>query len=250
MKRITRMIAGMLVLTLLCFGLCGCQALDDLRKATGQVRTDGAIEMSDGTVYLPLDIPDGVTPLDEEAFTEYIMTAPAEYNDLPLLLYPFYGADNACYRDRSGILIQNYGSYGTLLCREDHVKKYEDMLGDESVYTAYYSMPDYLYENFFMTEEQQKALNTVLQGDAVPADDFDYESLVLLNKATDDHTFGMDAKLAIGCSKGKYYVYDFGRDSIQVYQIPVPPAALSAIQAYYKAYQDKVETYYDSEEWY
>ena len=262
MKKCKRLLALMMAV-LLCFSLCGCDALDEMRAQQAFWQLDGSILLGE-TVYRPLTPCEEFSPNMSDG--DYIcVTDP----DVPVLLSGIIGENFDISAD--GVFLENW-SYGEdgrsayYYCRDD---KHEEI--EQRIQTGFKAeVLCYEYEQYdikegyqglaryTLTEEQAQAVKTVYSS-AIPApveDGFFFDSDVSLPlyAASADHLFMRDAQLTVELAGKSYYLSVEQTDgTLLLYTVPVDMHATfgGILETYHKAMRT-MEAYYEDpfdEEW-
>lgn len=228
MKKLTRGIALLTTVLLLCGALTGCQALDDARAAHGTWAEDGNI-LWNGTVYRPLPECEQLSPLfmDEYENTVYVTSS-----DVPVLLSAFGDAFSI---SRDGVLLGNqdrfYNEVISFYCRADRydsllqqIQEGPQMTGFCYEYYAYDEAEGYVNVQYVLTPEQADTVNEILDT-AIPhgAYSLDWDYMVTLTACSEDQYFRGDSYdlLFLGT---KYYLVLSSEDPIaqpQVCDVPM-----------------------------
>lgn len=243
MKKAKR-IAALLTVLVLCFSLCGCVDLDDLRNRRASVTAEGSVVLGDGTEYKPLPVCEDLSP----AFDNYEMVYVAE-EDVPLLLS--FISENRFVKSDDGLFLQSDDMEATLYCRTD---VYDSILqrinkgfvGDVYGYWYYdYETDEQLF--YTLTSAQAGALSEVFDNqtpELLPEMTMlDYEYMVDLWLGTEDKLFMRDVA-DVSFLNGKYYVVDYGPDATVVYEVP---ESLSAVFAEMLAKQVESDSFWEDD---
>ena len=111
MNKLTRSLSLLMVFAL-CLSLCGCNALDELRRSRATRPQEGVIRLADGTEYKLLPECEALCPTwDDMMYSYYIVE-----EDLPLLLTQ-YGDGVSSSKD--GLFLEVYGEDIQYYCRTD-----------------------------------------------------------------------------------------------------------------------------------
>lgn len=238
MKKWKRWIAVALA-TLLCFSLCGCSELEQMRAEHAVWQEDGSI-LWNGAVYRELELNDSNRELD---FAYDYVTIYVTEPDVPVLLSEMFGDGmDVC---ANGTLIKFYDYRNDyrykLYCRED---AYDEMVNklengvNMNTYLYYYW--DYDRQEsvpYYLTEEQSYAIHTVLTTVIpVPIEDFSelIEDELYLYICDDSRLFEQDTGKWLSITESRYCIslYD------EIYAVPVEYAAI--FTEIWKAYDDSI----------
>ena len=222
MKKAIRVLSLLLVLAI-CFSLCGCNALDELRESRASIMADGTIKLPDGTEYKLLPACKELYPDSNDFETVYI--SPEE---LPLLLTVF--SEESFIKSNEGMLLYDYDDDRSSLicyCRSDVYDNLLDRIKKgftpEACGYWYYDFDneeDYFYT---LTKAQEDAVFEVYRNQTpqqLPeAASLDYESMANLMLCTSDKLF-MQETVSICILNEKYYVVDYEADTPMLYTVP------------------------------
>ena len=208
MKKCKRWIAVLLI-SVMCLSLCGCQDLEDMRAAHALLQEDGSIKWN-GNVYRLMTIsPEktGILFADNNVWVTE--------KDVPVLLSEQFG--QYARVSQNGVVLVMYGHDGeTLYCREDQYNATMEYLQNAELTTYYYTYWDYDTGN-----EQYYYLST-LQGDVIDRaivtsvftaveDEFYYsfgedDFVVSLGKCDESRLFGEHYVVQIARKNGRFYL--------------------------------------------
>lgn len=236
MKKAKRIVALLAVLVL-CFSLCGCVDLDDLRNRRASVTAEGSVVLGDGTEYKPLPVCEELSP----EFYDYQMVYVAP-EDVPLLLS--FLSENRFYKSDDGLFLESDAMESTLYCRADAYDSVLERINNGFVGEVYgYWYYDYETDEqlfYTLTSSQAQALSDVFANQTpqiLPEmSTLDYEYMADLWFCTKDKLFMRDAADVI-LLNGTYYLIDYGPDATLIYEVP---ADLSTVLA--KIMQKQVES--------
>lgn len=220
MKKRIKLLSLPIVLTM-CFLLCGCNALDELRESRAVVAEDGTIVLADGSEYRALPECEELTPEIYNGGTVYVVK-----EDLPLLLTSF--SHQSYFKSADGIFLQSYNDGSNIFyCRTDVYDKVLERINngfEGEIYGYWYydykKEKDYFYK---LKPDQAEAIENVLatqEGEQLSeVASLEYEYLADLWLCTEDKLFMRDA-VDVCVLDGKYYVVDFGLENTTLYSVP------------------------------
>ncbi len=240
----TKRIVALLAVLVLCFSLCGCVDLDELRSRRASVTAEGNIVLGDGTEYKLLPVCEELSP----SFYNYDMVYLAE-EELPLLLTFF--SDNGLSKSDDGLFLESDAMEQTMYCRTDVYDSVvarinQGFSGD--VYGYWYYDYETDQELFYaLTPSQALALSTVLRNvtpELLPEmATLDYEYMVDLWLCTEDKLFQKDIA-DVYFLNDTYYLVDQGTDTTVLYKVP---SDLSAVFNDITAKQVESDSFWDDE---
>lgn len=163
MKKVTRILALLLALMLVCLSATGCNAIDDLRARHGYYTESGSI-MLDKTEYRLLPDNEYFSPINADVDSIYVTD-----KDVPVLLSAMLGVGFDRYNDG---LILSTTMYDKELnyCRSDKYEEIAAQMTGEFNPTGHcytylvFDTETEMYEeyNYLLTKEQDNAVNKVL----------------------------------------------------------------------------------------
>lgn len=169
-KNFLRITALVISLILLCSIFTGCKELDEMKGAQGYINEDGSIEFN-GNKYLLIT---GLAIPDTSAFDPFMILDKEVYitkPDVPVLLSTSI-FEKSGYISTDKVIICLYeGDYDeTYYCREDKHEEMIERLKETFVpevlayyYDSYdYDRSEYSWGTYTLTDEQKKAVNSVL----------------------------------------------------------------------------------------
>ena len=226
MKKFIRTAILVFALTVLCFSLSGCHALDELRNTQAFRNDDGTISYN-GQIYKAL-------PHIEEfedlffAFDDIVYITD---KDVPVLMTFFFGT--AASMDKNATVIRMTGSNETFFCRED---MYDNLLEEikNPQYTKYklqidtwgYYIPvdEEIPKNIALTDAETAAIEEVIKlNDTIEFSDklYDYDSTTAeISRYTEDELFS-ESYCTIVKRNDMYYVVISGSEAIDDYGDPI-----------------------------
>lgn len=219
MKKAKRAMA-LLTILVLCFSLCGCVDLDDLRNRRASITPEGSIVLGNGTEYKPLPPCEELSP----AFYDYEMVYVAP-EEVPLLLS--FVSETRFIQSDDGRFLQSDDIELTYYCRTDIYDSVLERIntgfvGD--VYGYWYYNYETDEEQFYsLTSPQVQALSEVFDNqtpELLPEiATLDYEYMVDLWLCSEDNLFKKDTS-DIYFLNGTYYLVDQGLDTTALYKVP------------------------------
>lgn len=212
---------SLLIILAMCFFLCGCNELDELRESRATITKDGTIVLADGSEYRALPECEELTPEIYNGGTVYVVK-----EELPLLLTSF--SNQTFFKSSDGIFLQSYNDGSNIFyCRTD---VYDSML--ERINNGFAGeIYGYWYYDFEKEEDcfyklkaaQAEAIEDVLttqEGEQLSkVASLEYEYLADLWLCTEDKLFMRDT-VDICVLEGEYYVVDFGLEKTTLYSVP------------------------------
>lgn len=208
MKKCKRWIAVVLV-SVMCLSLCGCQNLEDMRAAHAFWQEDGSI-LWNGNVYrLMSSSSEKMNILFDN--TDIWVTE----KDVPVLLSETFG--QSCRNSNNGAALVMYGHEGAMLyCREDMYDFMTEQLQDAELNTYYYTCWDwenYEEQYYYLSEVQGNTIDRLLANSVFEDMDEDFydfswedDFVVTLGKCDAEHLFANDYMLEIARKGGKFYL--------------------------------------------
>lgn len=243
MKKCKRWIAVLLV-SLMCLSLCGCQELEDMRASHAIWQEDGSIKWN-GNVYRLLEnAPDELQVYG--GVTVYVTEA-----DVPVLLSPEFGEYFNSSKD--GMLLRGFNVYDMvgryIYCRED---RYEEIAEYLQQTTEMKEMNHYFYyywsyetdeqEVYYFSLDQEKVMDDLMANlifEPASVDFYHYtgseDFSVSVGECDEKHLFYEDYVLEIIFRGGKYYLNR--ADGGYVAEVPAE---------YYGTMDDIVRMYYEA----
>lgn len=221
MKKTIRIVSLLTVLAI-CFSLCGCNLLDELRESRATVLADGTVRLYDGTEYKPLPECEELTP----EFNEYEMVYVAA-EDVPLLLTDFF-YENCFDKSDDGLFLQAYTEESVVYyCRTDAYDSVLERINNGFTAEKYcypyvdYEEAEYIYCT--LTPAQAEAVAQVCQTqtpEELPkAAIVDFEYMADLYLCSGDMLFKRDT-VDVCVLEGEYYVVEYGFDATTLYTVP------------------------------
>lgn len=230
-----RMMALLLLLGMLC-GLCGCEALEELRHCQAFLQEDGSISWN-GAVYKPLPETELLRPsLDFE--TEICATAP----DVPVLLSLFY-AQYYLNPSTDGVFLEDewYNYYCRIDAYDNLISRLREPFVPEKMcyYYDVYDEDDWSYteERYVLTEAEVAALgevsNTVTPVSAMEYAYPDYDYSVYLYECSADLLLHR-SQAELAAAGDHYYLMLYTLEDVLVYAVPESYADICGkiLQAY------------------
>lgn len=215
MKKWKRWIA-ILLMSVMCLSLCGCQSLEDMRAAHAFWQEDGSIRWN-GNVYRRLDdVPDSF-----QLYTEH--TVCVTEADVPVLLSDWLGDEFTA--DEEGVMLHSWYWEGeeTYFCRED---KFEEMatyfqqdIELDTYFYTYWPVKDGKAETayYYLSDEEKYVINELFNvSDFNEVEDDFYNSFeegdfsVVLGRCDGKHLFAEHYALEIVFMQGEYYLFADG----------------------------------------
>lgn len=212
---------SMLIVLVMCFSLCGCNALDELRESRAVFTEDGTIVLADGSEYKALPECEELSPEIYNGGTVYVVK-----EDLPLLLTSF--SHQSYFKSSDGLFLQSCNDGSNIFyCRTD---VYDSVLerinnGFEGEICGYWYYDYEKEEDCFykLKSTEVSAIENVLAnqtGEQLLAPAYlDYEYLADMWLCTEDRLFMRDT-VDVCALNGKYYVVDFGLENTTLYSVP------------------------------
>lgn len=212
MKKCKRWIAVLLI-SVMCLSLCGCQDLEDMRAAHALLQEDGSILWNGDMYCLMTVIQEKVSMI--LADTEIWVTE----EDVPVLLSESFG--QYARISRNGVVLVMYDYNGaTLYCREDMCDFMTEHLKEFQLTTYYYDY--WTYEDdpmlsercyYYLSETQSETIDLLIMVlDFTDMDEDFYYSFgendfcVTLGKCDDAHFFGDDYVMNIARKDSRFYL--------------------------------------------
>lgn len=212
-------ILSLILICIMCFSLCGCEALDDLRESRAFLTEGETIKLPDGTEYKLL-------PQCEELFPNIDVTDTVYVSDeeLPLLLTVF--SQNSYSKSYDGIFLMDNNGENTYYCRTDVynniVERIDSGFEAEGYCYSYYD-DDFNEMYYKLTESQAKAVTEVYNNQTpttlpdIASMAYEYEVDLML--CSEDMLFMRDT-VDICVKENKYYLIDYQLDTTSLYTVP------------------------------
>jgi hypothetical protein len=246
MKHGKRIAAAVLIVAQL-FLLCGCNALDRMRK--NQVFLDGDTLVRDGQTYLLLPECEELCP--EEDFGETVFVTAS---DVPVLLSPFY-AQSILTPSTDGTFLVSAFDY-TVYCREDMyqqiLQRIQNGFTPELVcysYETYNPKTGEFSEDIYtLTDEQVEVIELItstVEPEAMNADwSLNYDWSVVLETCSKDMLFRR-CDLEIARVGRTYYLLLY--TDTETLTFTVPTGCNAQLDQITEAYKASWESFWDEE---
>ena len=225
MKKTIKTIALILIISIVGVLLCGCNALDELRKSQAFFTEDGKILYGE-TEYLPLPECEELQPItDEEKYIN--VTA----KDVPVLLSVYF-TNSYCLSQDGNFIVDNISEESIVYCRSDIYGSTLERIENGFIPTDYYycyldynAYDDYesYMKYYYLTKEQKSAIDTVLSS-GVPEHlpeivEITSEYSVLINATSSDKVFSKYA-CDLCFNENKYYIAVYKDNETFMYHVP------------------------------
>ena len=238
MKKCKRWITVLLI-SVMCLSLCGCQDLEDMRAAHARWQDDGSI-LWNGDTYRELEN----VPEEMQIYVGQLIHLTDA--DVPVLLSETFGSWLEV--DANGVLLQRYANGKEhYYCRDDQYDEIAKYLSAGIDYDSYfYNYWDYRMDDpsaklfYYLTDEEYDVME-MLQATlefAVIDNNFFYnysedEYSVLLGKCDERHLFTEEHVLEILYKNGSFYLVKMG----EIAEVPTEyyPTMKSIVKTFYKA---------------
>lgn len=221
MKKFTKRLSVLLLVGILVFALCGCDALDEMREHQLFPEEDGSF-YKDDIHYVALETNGYFSPSNNFADT-YYLTKP----DVPVLLSPqfnigwldFTEDGRFCYDAYSGIWFCQESIY-----EEIQARNREPFVPDTLFYSyyGYDENKEWTELNYKLSLEEVAAIAEVLKGEPMQLGDGIYLSTDWecgLTEATDDLLFRHNGP-SIAKAGDAFYVSTYEDSGATTYQVP------------------------------
>ena len=237
MKTVKRATACLLVV-LLCLSLCSCNYLDEMRAAHAIIREDGTI-LWNNAEYRPLPIQDQLVWEKYELIFDRGGTFFVTTEDVPVLLSETYGRYGSSYN--VGTILNAYhdevpgvayyclsSQYGKITKELEQLQKQVELndsgLGNLYYYNFWYEKNgDTITETYYLTEEQEEAVNTVMTTvePIIPDEPIGMEfNVILYSEETDDNGSIFTGNLMLAAATHNYYFSAVNEDYEHYYPVP------------------------------
>ena len=239
MKKWKRWIAIVLV-SLLCLSLCGCQRLEDMRAVHAVWQEDGNI-LWDGNVYHKLEVDTSLENFDFTYAYDYRCIYVTEA-DVPVLLSNWFGD---LVDVRANGMVLEYYNYRLLeeeyqfYCRED---VYDEVVRDltmgvqlNTYFYPYYDFDSDESKRYYLTEEQANTMHRILTT-VTPVTRATLEESIqdalYLSICDENRRFEQDTDKCLLVTESCYCIESYG----DIYIVPMEYTAMFA--EIWKAYGD------------
>lgn len=231
MKKIVKRILVLLLLGVMIFSLCGCNALDEMRKHQIFAQEDGSVTI-DGVRYLPLEVNEYFCPEPDYSKEHYNLTK----KDVPVLLSEqFLIGRLQPTRDARILEDQRRGMW---FCAEDafeeiQTKNKEPFVADK-IYYDYHIFDEegeYQEKMYVLSEEEVAAINETMKTEPVELSGGLYISTdwdIPLMVASNDLLFRYSGP-TISIADGTYYLNIYEKEQEATYRVPEKYNALFAL---------------------
>lgn len=212
-------ILSLILIVVMCFSLCGCKALDDLRESRASLTESGTIKLPDSTEYKLLPPCEELLPNIDATDTVYVSD-----EELPLLLTVF--SKNSYSKSYDGIFLHDDYAVSTYYCRTDVYDNIVERINRGFVAESYcyrYYDTNYNERYYKLTERQARAVTEVYNNQTpiilpnIASMVYEYEIDLML--CSEDMLFMRDT-VDICVKDNKYYLIDYQLDATSLYAIP------------------------------
>ena len=219
MKKALKLLAFILIISILTLTFSGCELIDEMRKSQAFLINPTTIEYN-GETYTLLPHCDYLNPQDGIDSDIYV-TDP----DVPVLLSDILG--DTAYLSKDGSIISCFTSYTEHYCRSDEYEKTVELINNGFENTGYcYNYYDYInqLENYYcFTEQENSAMNEVLstvEETVLPKEiAVNYEYIADLEIYSHNLNFRKDT--ADLCFSGdKYYILNYKGEDTVIQNVP------------------------------